>query len=665
MTDSVYIANLRNRILKAKQAYYYGDTPIMSDAHYDSLEDELRSLDPNDPVLQIVGAPVSPDNALKKAQHSIPMGSQSKVNSSEEFLRWVATGGSSAIHASLKGDGGSAAAYYVDGVLVQAISRGDGMIGEDITANAARFQGLPAWLGDEDGPFTGAIRFEVILTLENWRQVDPEMRKNPRNAGNGIMGRKNGHQSDLLTIYAFDVIDQSRGEVRPFATETEKLSRLQHLGVNVIPHRLCTTAQDAVDYFEHIATTREQLPFWIDGVVMKFDDLAVQTALGVTAGRPKGQVAWKFDSVGAETVIEGVTISGGHTGALIPTAQLRPVEIGGTTVSNVSLANFDEIERLDVAVGDRVWVIKANDIIPKVVRVIDRPSTRQAISRPHDCPFCGGPVARRKVASGEDGAHMDCLNPECPKKSLGKIKRWITSLNILGIGDVWLEAIVEHFDMGDVSTLYTLHATPGELAAVATLADPERKLGMKRAGKLIEEIEAKRHLTLAEFLGSLGIEYLGKRRVQLMIAAAHGELDTLEDWLSGKLRDEIIAERAGVPNMGSGIQDSIDVLAPVMRRLVEAGVTIDYADDAAGAPEQLATQLCISGKLPSGKKKKDYESALAAAGIALVDDVTKDTNFLVLADPESESSKAKKARKLGVAILDESELMRLVGQSDS
>ena len=385
-------SDLRNLILKAKHAYYYSNEPIMSDAEYDALEDKLRQLAPDDPILALVGAPVPGDTMLTKARHSIPMGSQNKVNSEAEFMTWAARWPGSAIHASLKGDGASAAAYYEDGRLVQAISRGDGVIGEDITANALRFKGLPAWAGDGSGGFSGAVRFEVILTVEDWGYIDPTRSKNPRNAGTGIMGRKNGHQSDYLTIFVFDLDETLAGQSVAFASESTKLARLAELGFNVISHQHCDTPDEAIAYFRRIAAERDTLPIWIDGVVMKFDDLSAQAELGVTSGRPKGQVAWKFDSVGMETVLEGVVVSGGHTGALNPTAQLRPVEIGGTTVSNASLANYDEIARLDVAIGDSVWVVKANDIIPKIIRVTQRPEGRIPIVPPDICPFCSGEV---------------------------------------------------------------------------------------------------------------------------------------------------------------------------------------------------------------------------------------------------------------------------------
>lgn len=655
------IADLRNLILKAKHAYYYSGEPIMSDAEYDSLEDELRLLSPGDTVLALVGAPILADAMLNKARHAMPMGSQGKVNSEDEFRSWCAKSGIMTIHASLKGDGASAAAYYLDGRLVQAISRGDGIVGEDISANALRFKGMPAWVGTKTSGFSGAVRFEVILTTDDWIKVDSARSTNPRNAGTGIMRRKNGHQSDYLTIFAFD-LDETQDDISvEFRTETEKTARLLELGFNVIPHVYCETADEAVGYFQKIAKTRDALPFWIDGVVIKIDDIAQQVELGVTGGRPKGQVAWKFDSIGAETVLEGVVVSGGHTGVLYPTAQLRPVEIGGTTVSNASLANYDEIARLDVAIGDSVWVVKANDIIPKIIRVTHRPDTRKSIQVPITCPFCGSEVARRRTIGGEEGVFIECRDATCPNKSSGKIRRWIASLDIQGIGDVVLEALLDRFELEDAADLYTLRDRAPELAELILNSDKETRLGEKRTNTILDAIDATRTLTMSQFLGSLGIERLGKRRVELMIGAADGALDTLDDWRSGRLRDTALAEKAGVPKIAAQIQDAIDSMAQLIDKLLTAGVTVlPPLRGIQTSDTTPSTTVCISGKLPSGRKKTDYEEPLRAAGYELVDTVTKGLAYLVLADTGSTSGKADKARKLGVEVISEAQLVLIV-----
>ncbi|MDP6116127.1 MAG: NAD-dependent DNA ligase LigA [Planctomycetota bacterium] len=654
------ISELRNLILKAKQAYYYGGNAIMTDAEYDALEDELRKLKPDDDVLALVGAPVPPDSILTKATHSIHMGSQSKCNTTEEFLTWFEkSADGSKIHASLKADGASAAAYYTDGQVSQVISRGDGLTGEDITANGVKFKGLPAYIETSDGPFNGAVRFEVVLTVADWKKLDPSMAKNPRNLGSGIMGRKNGQDSEYLSVFAFGISQLVDGNEVTFRTEEEKANTIQELGFDLMPNRMCKSADAAIAYYEHITETRNKLPFWIDGVVMKVNDIAHQESLGITSHRPKGQIAWKFEAEGAETILKSYSISGGHTGALVPNAQLQPVEIGGTTVSNALLNNWEEIERLNVAVNDTVYVIKANDIIPKVIEVRKRAKNRKRIPEPRKCPFCNSKAERRKNPSGDIGAVTVCTNADCEIKSTGKIKRWIKSLDIQGIGDSVLNALVEQVGIEDAAGLYRLHEKKQELPSILINTEKEIRLGSKRANVILEEIDQKRSLTLVEFLGSLGIDHLGKRRVEIMIKGAGGQLNTLASWRDGRLRKPEVAEAAGAPTMAEAIQNKLDDASDVIDGLLAAGVIVTDVSEGASAPVALKT-FCITGSLPSGKKKGDYSGPLADAGYELVDKVTKELDYLVMADPTSTSSKATKARSYGIELIGEDELNKLI-----
>lgn len=660
MTDTQKrILALRKDILAAKSDYYYndGNPTRWTDAEYDSMEDELRLLSPTDPVLSMVGAPVPKNSMLKEAPHAMPMGSQDKVNSIEEFSAWAAKYNVTTLQGSLKGDGGSVAAYYKDGPLTQAIGRGDGFTGEDITANAYHFKGLPNFVPG----FTGSVRFEGILTVADWAVVDPSMSKNPRNAGNGIMRRKDGSDSHLITAFAFDIDEYSDGKLVEWKTEEQKIKRLIELGFNVIETEILEGPEAAIEYFKRINEIRPNLPIWIDGIVMKINDVPAQKALGVADNCPRGQTSWKFDSAGAESVLESVVITGGHTGSLTPTAKFRPVEIGGTTVNSALLANYDEIERLGLAIGDSIWVVKANDIIPKVIRVTERPESRIAIKVPECCPFCGGEVGHNETTTGKKGVILVCKNPECEKKSKGKIGRWINSLNILGIGDALLDALIERFDLEDAADLYTLHQRKDELAQLVVNTDKDLKFGEKRATTLLEEIDTKRVLTVSQFVGSLGLEFLGKRRVVLMAQAAAGKLDTLEAWRSFDFSNPELAALAGVPGIGPKIHAGIAAMAPLMDRLLAAGVTVlaDAPKEASASTESLKT-VCISGTLPSGKKKAFYKEPLLAAGYLLVDDVKAGLDFLVLADPQSTSEKSKKAGKLGVKVISETQLESLI-----
>jgi len=298
------------------------------------------------------------------------------------------------------------------------------------------------------------------------------------------------------------------------------------------------------------------------------------------------------------------------------------------------------------------------------VRVTHRPENRQPILAPHSCPFCGGEVGRRINTGGDEGVILECRNAACPKKSSGKINRWISSLDILGIGDVVLESMLDQLAIEDAADLYTLKDRFNELANLVTHAERDLKLGEKRTTSILEAIEAKRVLSLSQFLGSLGLEHLGKRRVEIMIRAAEGELDTLQDWRSGKLRDPHLAEMAGAPNIAAPIQDGIDAMSLVIDKMLANGVEIlppqEDLHESAETDETKRKSVCISGKLPSGKKKADYKVPLLAAGYELVDDVNKELSYLVLADPTSTSSKSEKAKKLGVAVISEDQLILIM-----
>jgi DNA ligase (NAD+) len=649
-------AQLANKILRAKQAYYFSDSPFLTDEEYDQLENQLRVLEPSHPVLAMVGAPVPKGNTLQEAEHLMPMGSQSKVNTESEFRTWWTKSGIKSIHASLKGDGGSVGCYYQDGRLIQAITRGDGIVGEDITANVARFKGVPLWLSSANGLFNGSVRFEGILTVMDWKIADPTQAKNPRNAGNGIMRRKNGDQSDLITAYAFDIIEYVDGVEFNWETEEDKTKRLVELGFNVLENETFTNVEGAIAYFDSVTERRSGLNTWIDGVVFKSNDVAHQKSLGVADGRPRGQVSWKFQSEGAQSVLIGFEITGGHTGALIPNARFKPVEIGGTTVTNASLANFDEVARLDIAVGDTVWVRKSNDIIPQITHVISRAANRDPIVKPTSCPFCSAGVAHKAKSDGEDGVALVCINPNCPKKTAGKIQRWISSLDIQGIGDAVLDAMVDQMDVHDAGDLYALHKSIDRLAALVINTEKGVALGEKRAVSILASIDNKRRLSLDQFLGSLGITYLGKRRVEIMMTAAQGDLDSLDQWQAGRLADAEFAKKVGVPEVGAQVQYGIDSVTGLIAKLLANGVEITsrQKQDTTG----LKT-VCISGKLPSGKKKSDYAAPLQAKGYLLIDEVGKGLDFLVLADPTSSSTKSVKATKLGVEIISEDRLVEM------
>ena len=654
---SARLSELRRLIDAADDAYYTHGSATIEDALYDAWKDELARLDPSDPRLKRVGARTQ-GTLLQKREHTIPMGSLSKATNLGEFQKWVKGIGAAnkRLHASYKMDGGSFSFEFQNGRLVTAISRGDGLVGEDVTANALKFRGLPAQCRIGDKPFTGFTRGEVILTTEDWsEQVDPDALSNPRNCCVGIARRKNGRQCELLQVFAFRIFDSDGHPLH--ATETEQTQLMREMGFNCAP-TFTGTPEQVWQWYLKIQAERATLPYWIDGIVVKLDNIAEQLALGESDQRPKGQVALKFEAEGAVSCIRGVTISVGHTGAIVPTAAFDPVQIGGTTVTNATLCNWENIRQLNVGIGDKVRVIKAGDIIPRIMEVVEKARDSSSISEPKSCPSCAGEVRRRSNVSGDESTVLYCFNPECPAKLAGKINRFLSSLDILGIGENLVQTLIKDLGVKDSADLYTLRQRRNQLASLKL--NGAVRLGEKRADKFLAEVEKRRRLTLKQLLGSLGIFGLGKRRVTLIQQAVPGEFDTLADWLTDKLIR--LAELAGVPNIGRRLQEELLAQKPLIQKFLDAGVEI-ISDGPTPAAKAGALRFCITGSL--SQPKSHFEKLIRAKGHDYTDTFSKEVTHLVAADPGSGSSKLQKARKMNIPVISEQELLALLDESQA
>lgn len=652
---SARLSELRRLIDAADDAYYTHGSATVEDALYEAWKDELARLDPGDPRLKRVGARVQ-EALFRKREHTIPMGSLSKATNLGEFQKWVKGVGAAnkRLHASYKMDGGSFSFEFQNGRLVAAISRGDGLIGEDITANALKFRGLPAQCRIGSTPFTGFMRGEVILTTEDWgEQVDPDALSNPRNCCVGIARRKNGRQCELLQVFAFRVFDSDGHPLR--ATETEQTQLMREMGFNCAP-AFTGAPEEVWQWYLKTQSERAALPYWIDGIVVKLDAIGEQLALGETDQRPKGQVALKFEAEGAVSCIRGVTISVGHTGAIVPTAFFDPVQIGGTTVTNATLCNWDNIRQLNVGIGDKVRVIKAGDIIPRILEIVTKAKDSGSIPEPKCCPSCAGEVKRRNNVSGDESTVLYCFNADCPAKLAGKIDRFLSSLDILGIGENLIQALIKDLGVRDAADLYTLQARRGQLASLKLNGGV--RLGEKRADKFLAEIEKRRRLTLSQLLGSLGVFGLGKRRVALIQQAVPGEFDTLSDWLSDKFIR--LAEPAGVPNTGRRLQEDLLGQKALIQKFLDAGVEIIAAKATAKAG---ALRFCITGSL--SQPKSHFEKIIRANGHDYTDTFSKEVTHLVAADPDSGSNKLQKARKMNIPVISEQDLLALLGSAQA
>jgi DNA ligase (NAD+) len=649
------LQEVQELIDKADIAYYTEGKSVMEDARYDKLKVELQQLNPTDSRLTTVGSKIR-TNILATRKHSVPMGSLNKALNETEWNDWIRNnltknGVSGDLHASHKLDGGSFSAEYKDGRLVCFVSRGDGIEGEDITANAFSFKGVPSVVNLYKKPFTGFVRGEVVLTIDDWEKVDPNQESNPRNLAVGIARRKDGTQSEHLTFYAFRLFDVDGQPIG--STEQEMSLTLVTIGFNTSPFKI-GSADDIWKWYEKIGKERQSLPYWIDGIVVKFNNIQTQLSLGESSNCPKGQVAIKFEAEGATTTLRAVTLQVGHTGAINPVAQFDPVRIGGTTVLNATLCNWENIETLGIQIGDEISVIKAGDIIPRIMEVTKKGAKRIPIDKPTHCPVCNGKAEHRANLSGEASTVIYCVNDQCPSIVSGKIEKYLKSLDIQTGGDSLIQALIKDLKVTEPSDLYLLHKKKLSLANL--ILSGKVRFGDKRAQKFIDEIESKRQLTLSDFLGSLGIFGLGKRRVQLIQDALPGKLDELSDWFTQTLANNAAA--AGVKNMGARINADLIAQKDYIMKFIQNGVVITKPQPKAKLKDG-AFIICITGAL--SKPKEHFKSLIEAAGHGYTDTFNKVVTHLVAADPTSGSSKLEKATKMGTKVISEAELIKLIG----
>ncbi len=646
------------REIRRHRELYYTRTPEISDAEFDALEDELRDLDPDNPVLSEVGAPVrgkaAPDVDLSVAglptkRHKIPMGSLEKI-AEDRLDAWAEKAGPLFL-VQEKLDGISLEIEYEKGRMIDAITRGDGFTGELVTHNAVHFEHVKRDLGL---PFTGSVRGEVILRRSVFdRHFAGEDFSNPRNTVSGTVRKKHGDRSlnRHFEMYFYDVV----AEGRELATEREKMDYLEgELGLRLaVTHRDQSWSGVRQIYREYLGTEerpgkRVELDYEIDGLVVRADSIAKQRELGTLHNRPRFAMAYKFPSVGRETVLRGIDWSLGIGGRVTPVARVEPVQVGGVTVSNITLHNADYIRTLGLRAGDVVLVERKGDVIPQVVRVVD--SRGGAEPRPpSSCPVCS---AQLEVS----GKHFRCPNRDCPGKPYGDLMKWIGEMEIDSLGEKWAAILIEKGLVQGPEDLYSL--TADQLV-------PLDRMGETLAAKIVRNVAESRRPTLDQFIAALNIPEFSRQRVQVLMLAGYDSLEKLqaaavEDLAAVKGFAEILAEKAA-----SGLaarRDRID-------RLLRAGITIQKPEPRAEASGPLAGKtFCFTGAIKktdpaTGKPytRKQMEGLVTKLGGRALSDVTAKLDYLVMADPDSKSSKAEKARKMGTRILSEEELFGMVG----
>jgi DNA ligase (NAD+) len=652
------IEDLRATLHHHEYLYYVLDQPEITDAEYDRMMRRLQELESQHPELITPDSPTQrvggkPREGFVKVRHSSPMLSlDNALNEDElrEFDRRVRTllGDRSYEYvAELKLDGLSMAVHYQDGRMRQAVTRGDGVVGEDVTENARTIRSLPLRSKSDLDVFE--VRGEVIMPRKSFDKLNAEREQqqlslfaNPRNAAAGALRalEPTVTASRQLEFFAYFLMVDGRFHV---ATQWDALQILEKSGFKVNPFKArCAGLDDVLRFYRHWEAKRETLPYEIDGVVLKVNSVAEQAALSWTAKAPRWAVAFKFAAHQAETVIEDIQVFVGRTGALTPVAFLKPVNIGGVTVSRASLHNEDEIGRLGVEIGDRVLVERSGDVIPKVVRVVNQGSERHPFRMPKHCPVCGGEVVRE-----EGEAASRCINTNCPARLQQSILHFAGRgvMDIDGMGDVLVDQLVTRGLVKSVADIYDL--------TLEQLVSLER-MGQKSAEKVLKNIEASRKQPLPRVLNGLGIPFVGERTAQIL-ADTFGSLDAIMS------ADEEVLQQA--EEVGPKVSESIRQFfherrnRELVERLRKAGLTFEHTIRKKAGGPLTGKVLVLTGTLPN-LAREDAKARIESAGGKVTGSVSKKTDYVVAgADP---GSKLDKANELGIAVIDEEKLLALL-----
>jgi DNA ligase (NAD+) len=632
-------AVLEQLILKYQASYYNGEAEI-SDAEFDLLWDELKTLNPKSPVLVRIGT----DNTdgFPKAKHLIPMGSQEKAANPEEFFRWAAKisalpdfGG---FIAQYKLDGASLELQYEKGVLSRAVTRGDGVTGDDITANARRMSGVLSELAE---PFSGGVRGEVIMPREVWRKKYRD-KANCRNAANGLMRRKDGTGSEDLSLVTYDV--SAADDDNFFSGEDIKILWLKKQGFTVPGVKEFTGVEAIAAYRDEIAAGRDKLPFDIDGLVIK--DKTTDMA-DLRRARPERQIAFKFELETAFSVLRAVEWS--ESGATYtPIGIVDPVRLAGTTVQRANLNNPDMIRAMGLKIGKAVSVVKRGEIIPKIEGIAPEGAlsgeTETDIEFPSHCSACGTDLC-------DEGTRLFCPNPACPKRLHHRLEKWVNVLDIRELGDKLLRQLFDRKRVVNISDLYTLDAE--ELAGF-------ERMGKQSAEKVIRNIRTPRELPLPAFVAGFDFEGVGELIMERLVSAGY---DTLE-----KLHAAVPEELSEIWGIGGVTAETIvqgmREAAAEMDRVLAAGIVAVAAPPRAEDQPLRGLSFCFTGELKTMKRSAAEERAKALGGSSK-SSVGKDLSYLVTNDTESGSAKNKKAKDLGIPIINEEQFLVLLEKKGS
>ena len=652
---------LKKEINYHNNLYYNLDAPVLSDTQYDELYKRLKELEDAYPQFRTKNSPTQriggqASKTFAQVTHAVPMMSLDNSYSADDIRAWHERTAKTLqkdifeMVLEAKIDGVSCSLTYENGQLIRAASRGDGRVGEDMTANVRTIKNIPHTLTGQVPPGILEIRGEVYLNkkdLEALNKIQQEKNENTfantRNAAAGFLRHKN---TEIVAARPLKFFAHSFGMGNvPTTSFSGCIDLCKEWGFSVGPVRTQTTQiEEIISFYTQFAQSRQQLPFDVDGLVVKVNSFQEQQLLGATSKSPRWAIAFKYPAPQATTTLNKVTFSVGRTGIITPVAELEPVKIGGVIISNATLHNFDEIKRLGVRVGDRVIVERAGEVIPKIVKVVEQKGT-QEILPPSTCPICGG-----KVYKEPDEVGYYCVNPACPAQLRARILHFASrdAMDIDGLGDVVMDQLLDRQFLTDFADIYNL--TFFHVLNLENFKD-------KKAQNLLDAIEASKHRPLSKLLFALGIGFVGEKTAEIL-ADKFRTLDAL--------KAASLEELQSIREIGETVSQSVydffrdPKVCQQLELLRQAGLNFTQPKKELSGNILDGKTIVFTGELRTMKRTEAEQLAKQYGGYAS-GSVSKKTSFVVAG--ENAGTKLRKANELKIPIITEEDFLKMIGKN--